>query len=532
VANASRAAEQIATLSALPSEIVCAGSLFCDGDLIGAQRILESYRRQAGEHVEALRLLGRIAQQRQTLGSAEELLEAALRLAPEYLAARLDLIRVLIARQKYLRAREVLEPLRTGEPRQPDVLFLEASVSAGLGDDEDAIARYRELLSRAPRASEVHVLLGHSFKAVGRQAEAIESYRAAAAARADFGDAYWSLANLKTYRFREDEIERMRAAEQSSATSRVDRYHLCFALGKAHEDRAEYAESWRYYELGNALKRAESGYRPEMSEAQIRELIETCTSSFFAARRAAGIPDPDPIFIVGLPRSGSTLLEQIIANHSSVDGTLELYDIPRLAQELNGPYPRVLGELELEDFASLGTRYIAGTRIYRKGKPLFIDKMVNNFRHIGLIALMLPNAKIIDVRRAPLACCVANLKQLFASGQEFSYGADYIARYYRGYLQLMRHWHAVLPGRVLEVHYEDLVEDFEPAVTRVLAFCGLKLERACLEFYRSGRPVRTASSEQVRRPIFREALEHWRHFEPWLDPLKEALGDALTRYRD
>jgi tetratricopeptide (TPR) repeat protein len=388
------------------------------------------------------------------------------------------------------------------------------------------------------------------LKTLGRQREAIESYRAAAAARPDFGDAYWSRANLKTYRFSQEEIAQMRAHEAAATTQPVDRYHLCFALGKALEDRGDYAHSWEYYERGNALKRAESLYRPEFTEINTRRQIEVCTEEFFAERTAVGAPDPDPIFIVGLPRSGSTLIEQILASHSKVEGTQELPELPRMVLELQGRdpdpdeprYPGVLTDLTPADFRKLAGRYMTETRAYRQvardtqpdqaPRPFFIDKMPNNFRHIGLVHLLLPNATIIDVRREPMACCFSNFKQLFASGQEFTYGVEAIARYYRTYLELMRHWDEVLPGKVLRVHYENLVADFEPHVRRILGFCGLEFEPACLEFHKTERSVATASSEQVRQPLFREGLDQWRHFEPWLGPLRNTLGDALLRYRD
>jgi hypothetical protein len=319
-----------------------------------------------------------------------------------------------------------------------------------------------------------------------------------------------------------------------------DRYHLCFALGKALEDRGEFAESFRYYEIGNALKRSESKYRAEIIENNTRQQIQVCTAGFFAARRGWGAPNPDPIFIVGLTRAGSTLLEQILASHSQVEGTQELANIQQIVTILRGRdpdlndlrYPRILADMGAEDFLKLGERYLADTRIYRSGKAFFIDKMPNNFRHLGLIHLMLPNARIIDARREPMACCFSNLKQLFANGQEFTYGIDEIARYYRTYLELMRHWDRVLPGRVLRVHHEDVVDDLEGNVRRLLDFCGLAFEPQCIEFHKTVRSVRTASSEQVRQPLFREGLDQWKHFEPWLEPLKDALGDALERYRD
>jgi hypothetical protein len=389
--------------------------------------------------------------------------------------------------------------------------------------------------------ADLHLWIAHALKTTGRQPEAIAEYDAALAAREDFGDAWWSLANLKTYRFSQQQIERMRTAETSPPTPVLDRYHLCFALGKAYEDRAEYAQSWGYYERGNALRNAEGRYLPQINEINTRLSRQVCTREFFAARAGWGVPDPDPIFVLGLPRAGSTLVEQILASHSQVEGTQELADIQRIVMELRGRaedienprFPGVLAQLQEEDFRRFGERYLADTRVFRReGRPRFIDKMPNNFRYIGLMHLMLPNAKVIDIRREPMACCFGNLKQLFSSGQEFSYSIDNISRYYRTYLDLMQHWNDVLPGRVLRVHYEDLVDDLESNVRRILDYCELPFEEGCLEFHKTERSVRTASSEQVRRPIFREGLEQWRNYEPWLAPLKDALGDALTRYRD
>ena len=277
-------------------------------------------------------------------------------------------------------------------------------------------------------------------------------------------------------------------------------------------------------------------YRPEQIEHNTRLQIEVCTPALFARHRAGGASAADPIFILGLPRSGSTLIEQILASHSQVEGTHELADVPRIVTDLDGRdsrYPGILQSMSSEEFRRLGERYLQETRAYRTaGRPRFIDKMPNNFRHIGLIHLMLPNAKIVDVRREPIACCFGNFKQLFAQGQAFTYGLEDIARYYRTYLELMRHWDAVLPGRVLRLRYEDVVQDLEDSVRRLLEFCGLEFEPACVEFHRTERSVRTASSEQVRQPIYREGLSQWRHYEPWLAPLRETLGDALSRYRE
>jgi tetratricopeptide (TPR) repeat protein len=536
--NAATAAAHIATLKGLPPEVLLATSLFSDGELTPAENIVRAYLLEHGNHVEAMRLLARIGLKRDVLDDAELLLEAVLELAPDYRAARHDYALVLLERHKYLRAREELDKLLQLEPQNREYRTLYANTCVGLGEHDRALPLYRELLIGAPRAPDLHLSAAHCLKTLGRQQEAIEAYRASAAARADFGDAYWSLANLKTYRFAEEEIARMQSVEAAPATRLVDRYHLCFALGKAYEDRGRYDESFRCYERGNALKRSESRYRPEPFERNTRLQSDVCTRAFFEGREGFGSRSADPIFIVGLPRAGSTLLEQILASHSRVEGTHELADIQRMAMELQGRdpdlanprYPRVLAELKAEDFLRLGEKYLSDTRVYRTGKPCFIDKMPNNFRHIGLIHLILPNARIIDARREPMACCFGNFKQLFANGQEFSYGLEDIARYYRTYLELMRHWDEVLPGRILRVWHEDVVEDLEGNVRRILDFCGLPFEPACVEFHKTERSVLSASSEQVRQPIFRDGLEQWKNYEPWLEPLRSALGDALVRY--
>jgi predicted Zn-dependent protease len=538
--NASTAAAHVATLKSLPPDVVTATSLFSDGDLLPAEQIIRAYLLRHGDHPEAMRLLAKIGMARDVLDDAELLLEAVVEMVPDHRAARYDYAQALAQRHKHTQAREQVERLLDLDPGNPDYRSLAATVAVGLGDSDKAIALYRDMLADLPGMPDVHLWMAHALKTVGRVAEAVESYRAAAAARPAFGDAWWSLANLKLYRFEDEELARMRAEEASPATGPTDRAHLCFALGKALEDRGETAESWRYYERGNALKRAESRYQPEIIESNTRQQMAICTRDLFTRRAGWGNPRPDPIFILGLPRSGSTLLEQIVASHSAVEGTQELADIQRIVIELQGRdldldnprYPAALAQMTREDFGRLGERYLAETRVYRTDRPVFIDKMPNNFRHIGLIHLMLPNATIIDARREPMACCFSNLKQLFAQGQEFTYSIDDIARYYRTYLELMEHWDAVLPGRVLRVHHEDVVADLEGAVRRMLDHCGLPFEPACVEFHKTRRSVRTPSSEQVRQPIFRDGLDQWKRYQPWLGPLRTALGDALVRHRN
>jgi tetratricopeptide (TPR) repeat protein len=521
---------------------VTAIGLFADGELEQAESLVRHYLLRNGNQVEAMRLLARIGIARKVFDDAELLLAAVLELAPTYHLARQEYAGVLIEQHKYEAARTELERLLAREPGSRDLRILYAASCVGLGEHERAIVLYRELLQEAqtPADADVHLSIAHALKTLGRSAEAVESYHRAATCRPDFGDAYWSLANLKTYRFTERELAAIRAALAAPTTAEVDRYHLRFALGKALEDRGEFAEAFGHYLEGNRLKRAQSRYRAAIIETNTREQIESCTAELFAARVGWGATSPDPIFIVGLPRSGSTLLEQILASHSEVEGTQELPNIQQIVRELRGRdpesaqphYPGSLTGLERARFAELGEQYLRATRVYRTGKRFFIDKMPNNFRHIGLIHLMLPNAKIIDARREPMACCFSNFKQLFANGQEFTYDLEDIARYYRTYLELMRHWDRVLPGRILRVYHEDVVDDLEAGVRRLLEFCELPFEPQCIAFHKTQRSVRTASSEQVRQAIYRDGLDQWKHFEPWLEPLRHALGDALSDYRD
>jgi predicted Zn-dependent protease len=531
--EADNAAAHVAKLASLPTAIVTARSMFADGEIEGAETMVRRYLLEHGDHVEGMRLLAQIGMKLDVLDDAELLLESVLEQAPDYRPARYDYAQVLLQRHKHRQAREQIRMLREAEPDERAYRITQATLATELGECEQALGEYRRLLEETPDHAELHLSMAHTLKTLGRQQDAVEAYRRAARERPGYGDAYWSLANLKTYRFTEEELAAMRSAEAAPRTALADRFHLCFALGKALEDRGEYAESFSYYTRGNALKKSECRYRPEFIERNTRLQIEVCTPELFASRRGWGDPSNAPIFIVGLPRAGSTLIEQILASHSRVEGTMELSDIPRLAQSLQGResraeqprYPGVLAELAAEDFKRFGARYLADTALYRSGKPRFIDKMPNNFRHLGLMHLILPNAKVIDARRAPMACCFSNFKQLFASGQQFTYSLEDIARYYRTYVELMAHWDRVLPGKVLRVQHEDLVGDFEPQVRRILEFCELDFEPGCLEFHKTSRRVHTASSEQVRRPINSEGLDQWRHFEPWLGPLAERLGE-------
>ena len=546
IAEAAFAAERLVVLKQLPPEVVAADSLLADGDLEPAEAILREYLRRAGHNVGALRLLARIRQAREAPDEAAALLSAVLSRAPDYHAARLDYAMLLLSQQRPLLARHEAEHLLGHDPDNREYLKLYGAACVALGDHEPVVDLYERLLADRPASgaevADLRLWRANALKVVGRQSEAVADYRAALAARPDKGVAWFSLANLKTHRFTDDDVARMRVVEARPDLQDMDRVYLCFALGKALEDEKDHAASWRYYERGNALRRAAGRWRPEVAEACALRLKAVFTTGFFAARTGWGIADAAPIFIVGLPRSGSTLIEQILASHSRVEGAQELTEIDRYAGELCGRdpdcglplHPDALARLTAEQARALGERFLADTAVYRRlGRPFFIDKMPNNFWHIGLIQLILPRSVIIDVRREPMACGFSNLKQLFGTtNQAFTYGIDDIARYYRTCLDLMRHWQEALPGRVLRVQYEDVVEDLEGSVRGMLAHCGLPFEPACLAFHETRRSIRTPSSEQVRRPIGRQGLDQWRNYAPWLAPLRDALGDALTGYRD
>ncbi len=534
--EAQRADEKAAQLATLPGEIQLACGKFFDGEVGIAEEIVREYVAVHGEHVEALRLLAKIATDAGAAFDADLLLQKALTLAPDHETARLELALLLLKRQKHEPARAQLAKLLAGNPRSYPYRSLYAAALAGMGDYNKALPLYGELLKEAPQDPEILLAIGNALKTTGKTREAIDSYRYAMVAKAGFGEAFWGLANLKTYRFTNTEIEVMQTQEKSSTVAPADRIHLCFALGKALEDRHRFPESFDYYERGNALKKATLRHRPGILERTARQQAAFSTSEFFAARRSFGCDSAAPIFIVGLPRTGSTLIEQILATHSQVDGTLELADIPRLAQELRSSeagsrlgYPGVLGALTAEMCKGYGERYLRDTTPYRTGnagvpRPRFTDKMPNNFQYLDLVQLILPNAKILDVRREPLACGLSIYKQLFANGQRFAYDLEDIGRYYRMYVELMAHWERVLPGKILQVQYEDIVNDLEPSVRRILDFCGLEFEPACVEFHRRRRNVHTPSSELVHQPLYKESIDRWRHFERWLAPLKRALA--------
>jgi len=529
-AEANAAKAQAERIAKLPRELVAVTHHLHEGRVLRAEEICRHYLRANPKSVEGMRLLAQIGIKLGILDDAEFLLESARVFEPENVQVRLDYIDALRRRQKFDRAREEAESLYESDPANPLFQSHLAIESMQTGEYDRAFDLFEQVLEKVPGDPATLTSRGHALKTTGETDRAIESYRAACEAKPDHGDAWYALANLKTYRFTDDEMARMEDQAARPDLAFMDRVHLSFALGKAHEDRENYEASFGHYERGNSLKRAQTRYDADAMTAELAKQREVCTTELFAKHEGAGHDAPDPIFILGLPRAGSTLLEQILASHSQVDGTMELPDILALAHRLRGRkagqslYPQVLHDLSADQLQKFGQQYIENTAIHRQGAPFFIDKMPNNFRHIGLIHLILPNAKIIDARRAPMDCCFSGFKQLFAEGQEFTYGLTEIGRYFSGYVDLMQHWDEVLPGKVLRVQHEDVLDDPEGQIRRMLEYCGLPFEEACLNFHHTSRAVRTASSEQVRQPINRSGQGAWVPYDPWLGDLRAALG--------
>lgn len=503
-----------------------------------AEAVLREFLKRHPTDVAAIRMLAEVAARIGRYPDAEALLARCLELAPGFLAARHNYAMVLHRQNKSEAALEQVEKVLAEEPRNPGFRNLKAAILGRIGEYAGSIEQYREVLAEYPNQAKVWMSLGHALKTAGQHAESIEAYTQAIEKAPALGEAYWSLANLKTFRFSQGQVEAMRR-QLAGELSADDRFHFEFSLAKALEDSGEYAESFQHYLEGNRLRRQMIRYDADENHAHVERSRKFFTREFFAERAGWGSEAPDPIFVVGLPRSGSTLIEQILASHSRVEGTMELPDVAMLARVVGArttrpgvsAYPRALEKFSADDLRGLGERYLAQTRIQRKTPaPFFVDKMPNNFAHAGFIHLMLPNAKIIDARRHPLGCCLSGFKQHFARGQTFTYDLVEIGRYYRDYVELMAHFDAVLPGRVHRVFYENMVENTEQEVRRLLEYCGLEFEPGVLKFHENQRAVRTASSEQVRRPINREGMDQWRHFEPGLDALKRSLGEVLDRY--
>lgn len=528
---------QAERLEGLPHELVSVTNHIYEGRVFRAEEITRAFLKKHPRHIEGMRLLADIGSRLGVHEDADFLLKAAIELDPDNVQLRIDHIQLLRKRQKYGEALAGAERLAERDPQSALFLSLLAIECMQAGLYERALDLFEQVLEKIPGDPATLTSHGHALKTFGRSADAIAAYRSAIQHDPLHGDAWYALANLKTYRFDPAEIETMRAASARPDLSLMSRVHLAFALGKALEDDGAAQEAFQAYKLGNDLKRQQMRYTTAQMLEEFEAQKRHCTRSLFETRSHTGCLSSEPIFIVGLPRAGSTLIEQILASHSQIDGTLELPDILSLAHRLRGQkqvterdrYPRILHDLSASELEELGEAYIRTTRIHRRGAPFFTDKMPNNFRHIGLIKLILPNAKIIDARRNPMDCCWSGFKQLFAEGQEFTYGLEEIGTYYRAYVDLMDHWHDVLPpGRILQIQHEDLLEDLEAQVRRLLDYCGLAFEPACLDFHRTERAVRTASAQQVRLPINTRGVGQWRPFEAHLEPLKRALGPILS----
>ena len=520
-------------------ELVEAASALQQGKLAIAERLTRDVLKKDPVDVVAIRMLAAIGLKLGQLDDAKNLLERCLELAPSFHLARHGYALVLFRRYELDEALAQIDKLLTLEPNNPNYLILKGTILVRKGDHVPALELYERILKNYSVQATAHLNYGHTLKTVGRLEEGVGAYRKSIELNPAAGEAYWSLANLKTFRFTDEDIEEMRKQLTREDGDPENRVHFAFALGKALEDRGEFDESFERYRQGNEIRHKLQRYNARANAVNAARQIRTLDKEFVATRQAWGCQAQGPIFIVGLPRAGSTLLEQILASHSQVEGTAELPDIIAISRRLGqksrknpaSNYPEILADLSEDAVRELGESYLSTTRVQRHGgSPFFIDKMPNNFHHIGLIHLILPNARIIDARRHPMAGCFSCYAQLFARGQTFTYDLVDLGRYYRDYARLMDHWDEVLPGRVHRVQYEHMVDDTEAQIRALLDYCGLEYEEQCLRFYETGRAIRTPSAEQVRQPVYRQGLEHWRNYEKHLAPLKEALGPVLERY--
>lgn len=540
--EAQRASLEAVSASIHDETMVAAALALAENRLPDAEAALRARLRDDATDVAAIRMLAEVAGRIGRYGDAEKLLTRALQLAPGFGAARANLAMVHYKQNRFAEAVETLDAVMGADPDNAAHANLKAAALGRIGGYDEAIALYEELTRRFPGHAKMWMSYGHILKTVGRQEDCIAAYRRGLAADPGLGEIWWSLANLKTVRFasadRAAMEEALVAAEPGGAARADDRLHLHFALGKAHDDAGDAEAAFRHYAAGNAIRASQLGYDARDTAAAVDTAVATFTADLLAARVGQGDPSPDPIFILGLPRAGSTLVEQILASHSAIEGTMELPDIPALAlalgRDVKGDtrrWPEALAAAPPERLAELGADYLRRTAVQRKtDKPFYIDKLPNNWLYIPFIRLILPNAKIIDARRHPLDCCFSNFRQHFAKGQAFSYGLADIGAYYRDYVRMMAHVDAVQPGRVHRVIHETLLDDPEAEVRAMLAWLGLPFEENCLAFHANARAVRTASSEQVRRPINRDGVGQWRSYDVWLGPLKDALGPVLDAY--
>lgn len=538
--SAQAAYERHAALPVTDARLLEAMRALAANDFAAAEAIISEHLSRHPNDVVAIRLLSEARARGDRPDLAEQSLRRCLELAPGFGLARHSLGQLLNGLGRYDEALAEAHELLRRDPNNRGSQRLLAAVQNNRGEFDEVLAIYERHLSANPAQPSIWMSYGHILKTVGRTDEAIAAYRKSIEMAPGLGLSYWSLANLKTFHFTPEEVARMEQQLRRHDLHDAERVNLHYALGKALEDQVRAEEAFAHYREGANLQRKLAPYKAERTRKAVDDAIAVFTPEFFAARAGAGFSAPDPIFILGLPRSGSTLIEQVLASHSAVEGTMELPDLGSTAGELcgyeraaaGGTYLDLLPTLTNEALASMGQKYLRTTRLHRKlGRAFFIDKMPNNWPLVGFIHLILPNAKIIDARRHPMACCFSCYKQHFALGQNFTYGLSDLGQYYSDYVRLMDHWDRVLPGRVHRVVFEDLVADPEPHIRALLKYCGLPFEDGCLRPHETDRPVRTASSEQVRRPISAKGVEEWRAFEPWLDELKAALGDNLQNWR-
>ena len=528
---AADARRMAAEIEALPTQVLSAHDDLAAGNIDRAESTIRAFLQQHGIHVEGMRVMALVAAKREVLEVAEELLAQALRRAPEHVAARGEYVSVLIRLQRYADALPHAEQVLRAHPERRDYRLLYAETLAGLNRYGEVIDIHQSLLAGASDPAFHYLAVGHAHRGLGLVDLARADYAQAIAARPAYGEAWWSLANLKVHRFTPEQQRALRQALDAPRLEETDRIGLHFAYAKSLEDERRFDESLEHYTQGNALKARLAPYLPDVIDRMVAESKELLTAEFFTKRAGWGHPDSAPIFIVGLPRSGSTLVEQVLASHPAIDGTMELPQINHLIQAVCSaagpgqglrPYPSALAALDGNAIATLGRLYLEKTRQFRTGRPHFTDKLGENFLHLGFIRLILPHARIIDVRRDPMACCFSNYKQLFPAGN-FSYDFKSLAHFYTRYISMTQHWDSVLPGGVYRLHYEQLVRNFEPEVRRLLAYLELPFDGRCLTFHNSAHRAHTASSEQVRRPVNTDGVDQWRHFQQGLEPLRRHL---------
>ena len=525
------ATQNVLYLKNLPPELKSVSSFIYEGKYKKADHLCRDFLKNHPHHIEAMRLLAKIGKELHVYDDSEFLLESCLMFDKDNFDVALDYIDVLIKRQKYAKALEEAEKLYSKDKDNLRFMIAYAVTLQQTNKQEEALELYNKILNIDKKNPEILVSKGHLQKTFGDLKGSIDSYKKSYKIDQYYGDAYWSLANLKTYQFNDQEIMQLETMTQDEFINDNEKIYMSFALGKAFEDRGEYDKSFTNYQNGNSLKKEFTKFDLKLFDEECKNQKEVCTRDLFDSKADWGLETKEPIFVLGLPRVGSTLIEQILASHSMVEATHELPNILALSHKLNlrkvqektSRYPEILLSLSAPQLKMIGEQYIKDAEIFRTNKPFFIDKMPNNFRHIGLIKLILPNAKIIDIRRNSMSACFSCYKQLFAEGQEFTYDFGDLAGYYNNYVELMEHWNQVLPNQILSIKYEDLVNDFENSVNKILNYCNLDFEDECLSFYKNKRSVRTPSSEQVRQPIYKKGLDYWKNYDVYLGDLKRDL---------